>query len=314
MGSNNVPEIPRIETNIANAREHNFPAEIHIEPTNHCNKKCFMCPTKDRYKKDLFPLGYMDFDMYKAIIDDCNAVMGKDMCVNLHKDGEPLIHPQIGEMIQYAKSYDMFVHFATNGLLVRKKKKELVDSGLDLLTVSTIDDTAYKAITEFMKYKGTDKLPFLQIKVFDENTKPGGDKIGRITIVDDRRWKTAKIMPTYPFDALQKWKGTNADGAYIFGGWHDWTDAEEDDERSPCAKIVYSMAVTWEGILNSCCLDYRRDINLGIYPETSIQEAWDKLQQINRNQWNGIWCKPCNTCDYFQRLNEDETKITGSWK
>jgi len=265
-----------------------------------------MCPTRDRYKKPIFPLGlgYMDFKLYKQIIDECNEYHGKDMTLNLHKDGEPLMHSQIGEMIKYAKDYGMLVHFATNGLLMNKKRTELVDNGLDLLTVSVIDETAMNAIADFMKYKGKDKKPFVQVKLFSSKRLVDKNRTGRITLAGN-----PNVLFSPATSPIHRWKKVGADSIYTFIGWHNWTDEEERFDREPCTKILYSMAVTWEGLLNPCCLDYRRDMLLGEFPKDTIKSGWDKLQKVLENQKQGNWIKPCTTCNYSQRMDEDETKI-----
>lgn len=290
-------EPDRIKKRIILAREKDFPSELHIDVTNHCNKKCYMCPMRDRYKRHIFPMGYMNMDLYKRIIDECNEYHGGQMEVNLHKDGEPLMHQQIEEMIRYAKSYGMRVHFATNGILLRKKKKEICDSGLDLLTVSTIGEEAFSAISDFCKYKGKGNLPFTQIKLFDKNVKG-----------------VTGWYPTPADHPINKWqKECEADLIFVFTGWHEWSDAKEFTAKDACQKIIYGAAITWEGYFQLCCIDYKRDMVFGNVKDASIKDLWKKVQEVYRKQQIGIWEKPCLTCDYYQRLKngakEDKTKI-----
>jgi MoaA/NifB/PqqE/SkfB family radical SAM enzyme len=256
-----------------------------------------MCPTKDRYKREIFPLGYMDMDLYKQIVSECAEYHGADMTLNLHKDGEPLMHPHIGEMIAYAKSYGMFVHFATNGLLLGKKKEELVDNGLDLITVSAIDETAIRALNEFMQYK-KNKPPYVNVKYFDDEA-------------EKHKGQTRTSLPlSHP---LVRFKDTGAETCYLFVGWHLWTDAEFRTDKFPCTKILYSMAISWEGLINPCCLDYKRSMVLGKFPKNTLMEGWEKLKKVHEFQHKHIWKPPCTTCDYYQRLEEDETKIIAEW-
>jgi len=254
-------------------------------------------------------MGYMDYDLYTQIIDEASSYHGGNLTLNLHKDGEPLMHPRIGDMIKYAKDKGAFVHFATNGILLRKKKEELVDSGLDLLTLSTIDNSVLNIVKDFMDYKGKDRSPYLQVKLFEASGSPDEKRLGKILLAG-----APDFMVANAYDPLQKWKVAGVDGVYTFAGWHKWTDSDEFTKKAPCTKILYSMAITWEGILNSCCLDYRRDMPLGNFPEISIQKGWERLQKVHRDQHKGIWIKPCTTCDYFQRMNDDESKLVSSWE
>ena len=43
------------------------PIRIWVEPTNLCNLNCPMCPSAEAAKK--VSVGYMDFELYKNIID-----------------------------------------------------------------------------------------------------------------------------------------------------------------------------------------------------------------------------------------------------
>ena len=53
-----------------------IPNEIIIEPTNVCNLKCPVCPTT--YGMDR-KLGFMEFDLYKSIIDDLKSYKKKPL-------------------------------------------------------------------------------------------------------------------------------------------------------------------------------------------------------------------------------------------
>ena len=198
-----------------------FPKSLYIDVTNHCNKKCSFCPMKDRYTEDIMPLGFMTLKTYIGIIKECAENVPVGMNVELHKDGEPLLHEDLWMFIHYAKSKKCHVHFATNGILLSKTMEDLVDSGLDLMTLSVIDDIPYKSIRNFMAYKGKRK-PVFQVKYFGEK-------------------------PDIPADVFIQRKK------------HNWTDDEDRKSRKPCSKLLDSAAVTWDGLYTICCVDYKRD-------------------------------------------------------
>ena len=75
-----------------------FPDRVYVESTNVCNLDCIMCPTGLHI--DTRPKGYMEWDLYTAIIDEIAPLVE---AVVLHSWGEPLLHKRIIEMIQYAK-------------------------------------------------------------------------------------------------------------------------------------------------------------------------------------------------------------------
>ena len=74
-----------------------FPVRFNVEPTNYCNLSCSMCPRELNR-----PFGYMELNLFKKIIDE-SILYGKRLIITLNKDGEPLLHPELTQMIKYAK-------------------------------------------------------------------------------------------------------------------------------------------------------------------------------------------------------------------
>jgi MoaA/NifB/PqqE/SkfB family radical SAM enzyme len=81
--------------------------------TTRCNCKCAMCgiPKMD---KVTIPLRRA-----KEVIDDCsrNGVLFMSFT-----GGEPLMHPDIGEILSYANAKGMFIHVASNGTMPERIK------------------------------------------------------------------------------------------------------------------------------------------------------------------------------------------------
>lgn len=61
------------------------PDRMYIESTNICNLDCVMCPTGLKQVKR--PKGYMDFDVFKAIVDEMAPQV---KATTLHIWGEPV--------------------------------------------------------------------------------------------------------------------------------------------------------------------------------------------------------------------------------
>src|SRR5574341_1351276 len=74
-----------------------FPIAINIETTNHCNEECWFCPRADATRG----FGFASLEMVRNIVDE--GVPHGPITYFLHKDGEPLMHPQILEIIRYIK-------------------------------------------------------------------------------------------------------------------------------------------------------------------------------------------------------------------
>jgi radical SAM protein with 4Fe4S-binding SPASM domain len=105
------------------------PEVAQIEITNRCNFNCVMCqriPLK-------VPLKDMDYALYKKIINKIDKVNE----VILTGWGEPLMHPNLLEMIKYAKTHHKRVSITSNGsLLTGKAIDDLIETKIDSISFS----------------------------------------------------------------------------------------------------------------------------------------------------------------------------------
>ncbi len=144
-----------------------YPSQAQIEITNRCNLNCTMCP------RDYFNLSREDMplDTFKEIIDQ----LGDVKLLTLTGWGEPLIHPQILEMIRHCKQKGYTVKLTTNGtLLTPEMQQKILCSGLDEITIS-LDSVkkmsegghpildVLRIIKEFSK-KCKDHVPFITLQ------------------------------------------------------------------------------------------------------------------------------------------------------
>ena len=113
------------------------PEIAQIEITNRCNFNCAMCqrvPLK-------VPIKDMGLKIFKKIVDKLTGIED----VILTGWGEPLLHPQIIEMIRYAKDKNKHVSLTSNGSLLTKDTAEkLLTAGLDTISFSVDDIKAPK--------------------------------------------------------------------------------------------------------------------------------------------------------------------------
>ena len=106
------------------------PVQVQIEVTNRCNFDCVMCQRKD--------LGVvfrdMPFDVYRRVVD---GLPRDSRVVCLTGWGEPLMHPDLPEMIAHARSRDRVTTVTTNGVLLKGELAErILSSGLSAVTFS----------------------------------------------------------------------------------------------------------------------------------------------------------------------------------
>lgn len=106
------------------------PETLYVEPTNRCNLRCTTCP---RTYFDQEPLKDMSLAEFSYVLEQ---VPGAKRVV-LHGLGEPLLNPDLAEMVAIAKGQGRHVLFNSNALeLDQETSARLIAAGLDELRVS----------------------------------------------------------------------------------------------------------------------------------------------------------------------------------
>jgi MoaA/NifB/PqqE/SkfB family radical SAM enzyme len=120
-----VRELSMIAKGLAST---DHPVMAHIIPIRRCNLACKYCNEYDDYSKPI-PL-----DTMKSRIDHL-ARLGTTI-VTL-SGGEPLLHPELDEIIAHMRTYPILVGMITNGyLLTADRIQRLNRAGLDHLQIS----------------------------------------------------------------------------------------------------------------------------------------------------------------------------------
>lgn len=123
-----------------------LPIMAQIEPTLYCNFKCQICinPVTDREKR------HLKLGEFKDILNGIPSLRK----ISLVGAGEPLLNPDIFEMILYAKSSRIITGLATNGALLSDHVcAKIKNTGVDWINISI--DSANKDKFEAIR-KGAD--------------------------------------------------------------------------------------------------------------------------------------------------------------
>ena len=272
------------------------PRLVAIEPTNLCNLRCSMCPVhaspEGRKKR---PSGLMDFGLYKRIINQLPERNKVNLV--LHGYGEPLLHPDIVEMVSFAKKSGINdVQFATNGMLLTgEKSKGLIASGLDRLDVSLDGFTGkeYEAIrigadfnavkeniAEFLRLRGKKSKPALNIRLVKQkaNKKNTGGFI--------KYW--TKTADTVTVDEC-----------------HDEGSVKQSrSSRFPCPALRLLLEIYWDGTVVLCNMDAFAKNKLGNLKREKLLDIWNggKLNRIRELHDKLVFNKPaiCGKCGWWQ--------------
>lgn len=121
----------RILLSAARKRAFTGPISAVIMPTYRCNHGCVMCDFPSRHlaeKKE------MSTSEIKSLLDELAALPSAGVSFY---GGEPLVRPDIIELMEHAHRTGMLVHLATNGFLIdRKMAERIVRAGTDAVSVS----------------------------------------------------------------------------------------------------------------------------------------------------------------------------------
>src|SRR3990172_2417827 len=279
------------------------PLRLWVEPTSFCNLKCPMCTSKDVPEEKI---GYMDWDLYKKIIDEAKDFVYD---INLFMGGESLFHKRLPEMIAYAKANGIRTRLSTNATVLTKDKREaLLDAGLDFIIFSF--DGYEKEVYEKIRVNANFEKTLSNIKGFLEEKKRRGSKKPYVVFqviegLSDNRGNEKKRLsflrqleglPIDKFSTIQPHtfagniKRDEAKGFRPLGGRY-----------VPCTFLWYSMSVKWDGTVVLCCNDLLGSMSIGDVSKNSLLEIWNSpiLTDIREKIASGRYkeiplCKGCD--------------------
>ena len=276
-----------------------FPLHLDIEPVSFCNLRCSFCATTtNRWGNS--KKGLIDFSLYRKIIDSGSE---NGLCaIKLSLRGEPLLHPQLPEMVKYAKNSGiMDVYFNTNAILLTKEKFEkFIDAGLDRISISI---EGFQKET-YEKYRAGAKFELLY------------DNVSRLIATRNRM---GKLFPqiriqTVLFDELKPDFNTYVDFWKKYADEVSYLDARKETKCLKashkiadwaCPFLWQRMTILWDGTILPCLMHGIRDFSpmvLGNAADCSIKDLWngEREKQLRDLHKKGLSHKihACRQCSY----------------
>jgi radical SAM protein with 4Fe4S-binding SPASM domain len=286
-----------------------FPNHVDIETSSACDMRCPMCYTVTDKFKQLVKPRLMKFELFKKIVDECAANNVFSIRVSLR--GEPFLHPQIVEMIRYAKGSGIKeVASLTNGLkLTPERFAELVDIGMDWLTISFdgMGET-YERIRKPAKFdEAVEKIrQYRAIKERKGSAKPA--------IKVQSVWTYIQDDPEAFYDLFAPLVDQVAANPEIdFGVEEDQIEYLDD---FTCPTLWQRLVIGADGQVLMCINDeYGRQI-IGDLNQQTIGEIWNgeelrQVRQIHLRKAGHRELTPCKTCIYPRKIRRVEARIDG---
>ncbi len=312
------------------------PLSVDIEIAAICDLACPHCSREFLVTPDKV----INFKLYKSIIDQ--AVKLDVPSVKLIWRGEPLLHPKVKELIQYAKESGIIeVIINTNGTnLDEKKANELIDSGLDQLIYSFDGGTkktyekmrpgrfkknnfenVYNNIKNFHEIRKNKKSKFPITKIQMIMTKDTRNEVEDFyslfnDIVDDVTITQYNERGGNINDLDEKTK--NKITSYLKENKLPLTTPYMVDidnnifvslKRKPCEQIYQRLMVTYSGRVGMCCHDWGARHGIGYLSDEAYKEDQAKKDVQNKIQKNQKGFELLKNAKNPKNFNEPRKKI-----
>jgi MoaA/NifB/PqqE/SkfB family radical SAM enzyme len=248
-----------------------LPSDYWLDIHRGCNLKCVMCPQS----KGLKPRPpRMSLEMFRGIIDD---VCETRPLVRLYMSGEPLLHEDLLEMVEYAGSRNCQTAVHTNAtLLTHEMSERLLSSPLTYLSFSFDGCSAevYEQLRPPAKFEQVES----NICHYLDLRRQGGDA-GPYTAVEIIRMRETEDLL---HDFMDRWNVDGIDEVRVveYMTWHGLMDDRRVEATpdaaayNPCAAPFRHGCILSDGTVVPCCLDVDGEMPLGNVADGKFRDIW----------------------------------------
>lgn len=261
-----------------------FPFIVDVELTNQCNLQCLFCGQQTMKRQK----GFMEEKIFQKVADECAL---HKTPIRLIRWGEPFLHPQITNFIEYAKNKGLAVHVTTNGQIISEEQmKAIIEAKLDSLIFSFqgADKTEYeimrnnkqydilkKNILRMVELRGDSEKPFIHIScTMTDETKEQIDKF-----VQD--WGSVADSVGVGKTNLSRLSLEQIKSLDNLGKLLEVKNRETVKKiYTPCSEVYQKLSVDWNGDVSCCCMDFDDYLTVGNINENSLEEIWNNSEKL----------------------------------
>lgn len=231
----------------------------YVEITNICNLRCAFCPGTKR------PERFMPPEEFRILARRLRPHTG---FLYLHVMGEPLLHPQLGELLEIGAAEGFRLCLTTNGTLLEQRHDLLLSAPvLHKLSVSlhSMEGNNAGALGGYLTgvWESVQALSQAGIICALRLWNIGGQETRNgeiLSFLGDR-------LGTHPLDLPQLRRGSWKLGQRLYleqAEKFDWPELEGPERAAGfCLGLRDQVAVLVDGTVTPCCLDHEGDIPLG---------------------------------------------------
>lgn len=286
-----------------------FPSQILVDVSETCNLGCIHCPHPGFKKSEHYSGANLDHKLNEKLVDEV-AKYGKGLTqyIRYASNGEPLMHPEIYNMLSYAKKHsNTLVTLTTNGVLLNDKNIEkLLSSHIDVIDISidAFTEESYKFIRKGnLKITKANVLNLIsKIKEYNLKTKVVvsfvEQPMNSNEINDFKNFWEKEGASFVVIRRLHSCSGAKTDLA------EEKRKINESVVRRPCLYPWERIVLTPQGDLAFCPSDWVHGSVIAKYQDASIHEIWQgdfykKLRESHlTNDFSGF--KFCGQCPDWQ--------------
>ncbi|MFH1216697.1 MAG: radical SAM protein [Pseudomonadota bacterium] len=251
--------------------------KIYIEITNRCNLTCSFCHQSKRAKAWMSPEDFAEI---------AGQIRNFTSHIALHVLGEPLLHPNLGQLLAESQRNGLAVNLTTNGtLLPRQQDMLLASPALRQVNISLHSVTGVKTgadlsdylsgIFSFIRQASATRSLYISLRLWNLQGA-GSDSVPLQNEPVLRKIEDFFALPVRLADALTPGHGISL-APKIFLSQHPrftWPHAPAPELGAVgfCRGLRDHVAILVDGTVVPCCLDAEADISLGNIHDQPLQE------------------------------------------
>ena len=250
-----------------------IPSMIIIETTNICNLRCPVCPTTiDMHRSR----GFMDFDLYKSIIDEFDGHKKKPE-IAMNFSGEPMLHKNIYKFVEYASKKGHRTYISTNVTAMNEKNsKEMINSGLSDIHLcidgfSNKSHDTYRIGSDFKDIKRNIET-FIKAKKSLNSSSPNVIIQTLLTSLSENEkedminWASDIGANSIDFKSFNLGSYTSGEikekYSYLLPSDKKFRRHKSNNFKSYCTIPYHQALVYWNGDLGLCCTDFDKKVKM----------------------------------------------------
>lgn len=247
----------------------------------------------------------MDISLFDRIMDEIN--LQEQRHIALHKDGEPLLHPEISYILKRVKkNQNHIVYLTTNAhRLTSHIGKEILENQINVInfSIGAYSEKFYnkargrgfnrviKNIHSFLEFvNASDWKPDIPVQIIN---LPEFEEMQEEIRNFKKYWSSYDV-------GLQIWEKLN---------WGIFETKQTKIKRYPCYSLWKYIFVNSDGSASPCCMDWKQDLLIGDANTQTLSEIWQgtQIRELRQKHINGEEnsipiCDKCNYWNWLPRI------------